>query len=160
MKLKYYYNHFYLRQGPAKGKDFATSIGPYLVTPDELEEYKISTYKGNKYKLSMKAYHNGKEISNGNMQDMNWTYAELIECASYGVTLYAGDVIGSGTGCYLELNGTKALEAKEKGENFIPIWLLDGEKIELEVTGLGKLSHRIVKSSNEYSILEKKKLLD
>lgn len=150
-----------LNLGPAKGKDFATAIGPYLLTPDELEEYKISTDKGNKYNLSMKAYHNGKEISSGNMQDMNWTYAELIERASYGVTLYPGDVIGSGTvgtGCYLELNGTNALKAKETGEKFTPVWLNDGDSMELEVTALGKLIHKIVKTKNDYSILEKKKL--
>ena len=55
-----------LNLGPAKGKDFATVIGPWLVTPDELEEYKISTPKGNIYKLSMKAFHNGKQVSQGN----------------------------------------------------------------------------------------------
>ena len=110
-----------LNLGPAKGKDFATSIGPWLVTPDELEQYKISTEFGNKYDLRMTAKHNGKLISDGNMKDMNWTFAEIIERASYGVRLFPGDVIGSGTvgtGCYLELNGTWALEAKEKGQGF------------------------------------------
>ncbi len=150
-----------LNLGPAKGKDFATSIGPFLITTDELENYKINTEFGDKYDLSMKAFHNGKEVSSGNLKDMNWTFAEIIERASYGVTLYAGDVIGSGTvgtGCYLELNGTNALLAKEKGENFTPVWLKDGDIIDLEVTALGKLSHKIVKSNNDHSILEKKKL--
>jgi len=110
-----------LNLGPAKGKDFATSIGPWLVTPDELESQKFPTEFGNKYDLRMTAKHNGKQISEGNMKDMNWTFAEIIERASYGVRLLPGDVIGSGTvgtGCYLELNGTWAIEAKEKGKDF------------------------------------------
>ena len=91
---------------------------------------------------------------------MNWTFAEIIERASYGVKLFPGDVIGSGTvgtGCYLELNGTWALEAKEKGTEFIPIWLKDGDTIELEITGLGVLKNKISKSTNNISILSKKK---
>jgi fumarylacetoacetate (FAA) hydrolase len=149
-----------LNLGPAKGKDFATSIGPWLVTPDELEQYKISTDFGDKYDLKMTAKHNGKLISEGNMKDMNWTFAEIIERASYGVQLFPGDVIGSGTvgtGCYLELNGTWALEAKEKGEDFKPAWLQDGDSIELEITGLGILNNSIVKRKKDRSILAKKK---
>lgn len=149
-----------LNLGPAKGKDFATAIGPYLITPDELEEFKLETPEGNKYDLYMKAFHNGKQISDGNMKDMNWTFAQLVERASYGVTVYPGDVIGSGTvgtGCYLELNGTANLEAKAKGEKYTPTWLKPGDTIELEVKALGKLSHRIVKTDSDYSILKKKK---
>lgn len=149
-----------LNLGPAKGKDFATAIGPWLVTMDELQKCKIATPNGNLYDLEMKAFHNGKVISQGNAKEMNWTFAEIIERASYGVDLYPGDLIGSGTvgtGCYLELNGTKALEAKEKGKDFKPTWLKDGDTIELEVTGLGKLSHKIVKAPQKYSILAKKK---
>lgn len=149
-----------LNLGPAKGKDFATAIGPFLLTPDELENNKLSTEFGNKYNLQMKAYHNGKLISEGNMNQMNWTFAELIERASYGVELYAGDVIGSGTvgtGCYLELNGTNTLLAKEKGETYKPVWLNEDDEIKLEVDCLGTLTHKIVKTTNDYSILKKKK---
>jgi len=149
-----------LNLGPAKGKDFATSLGPWLVTVDELEPYKISTPFGNKYDLKMFARHNGKQVSEGNLKDMNWTFAELIERASYGVTLYPGDVIGSGTvgtGCYLELNGTWALEAKSRGESFTPVWLKDGDEMELEITGLGVLKNKIKKSKVSRSILAKKK---
>lgn len=150
-----------LNLGPAKGKDFATSLGPWLVTTDELEQYKISTPAGNKYDLKMIARHNGKQVSEGNLKDMNWAFAEIIERASYGVTLYPGDVIGSGTvgtGCYLELNGTGALEAKEKGQSFTPVWINEGDEFELEITGLGILKNRIKKSKNRRSILAKKKL--
>lgn len=149
-----------LSLGPAKGKDFATGIGPWLVTMDELEPFRIATPQGNKYDLEMKAYHNGKQVSFGNMKDMSWTFAEIIERVSYGVDIFPGDMIGSGTvgtGCYLELNGTGAREAKENGTTFTPVWLKDGDNIELEVTGLGKLSHHIVKSKESRSILKKKK---
>jgi fumarylacetoacetate (FAA) hydrolase len=151
-----------LNLGPAKGKDFATSLGPWLVTVDELEPYKITTPYGNKYDLRMIARHNGKQVSDGNLKDMNWTFAELIERASYGVTLYPGDVIGSGTvgtGCYLELNGTWALEAKAKGESFTPIWINDGDEFELEIQGLGVLKNKIKKSKRSWSILAKKKIV-
>ncbi len=149
-----------LNLGPAKGKDFATVIGPWLVTPDELDDYKILTPFGLKYDLQMRAFHNDKLISEGNLKDMNWTFAEIIERASYGVELQPGDVIGSGTvgtGCYLELNGTWALEAKERDEEFTPVWLEEGDSIELEISGLGRLKNKIVKSKESYSILSKRK---
>src|SRR4030067_2816289 len=95
------------------------------------------------------------------MKDMHWTFAEIIERCSYGVELKPGDVIGSGTvgtGCYLESNGTRAMEAKEKGQVFEPVWLKEGDAIELEITGLGKLKNKIVKAKTDYSILSKKKL--
>ncbi|MDP2302254.1 MAG: fumarylacetoacetate hydrolase family protein [Ignavibacteria bacterium] len=151
-----------LNLGPAKGKDFATSIGPYLVTVDELETKLIKTDFGDKYDLRMTAYHNGNLISDGNVKDMNWTFAEIIERASYGVTLFPGDVIGSGTvgtGCYLELNGTRSLEAKTKGESYTSVWLNEGDLIELEIEGLGRLQNRIVKNPKSNSILSKKKNL-
>ncbi len=147
-----------LNLGPAKGKDFATVIGPWLVTTDELEEHKIATSTGNKYDLPMYAYHNGKKISEGNLKDMNWTFAEIIERASYGVELLPGDVIGSGTvgtGCYLELNGTAAVKAKERGENFTPTWLQAGDTIELEISCLGKLSNTIKRAQVSYSLIKK-----
>ena len=149
-----------LNLGPAKGKDFATAIGPWLVTPDELEQYKIESDSGNKYDLRMTAKHNGKLISDGNMKDMNWTFAEIIERASYGVELLPGDVIGSGTvgtGCYLELNGTREIEAKEKGKKFTPVWIKEGDTMELEITGLGVLKNTFRKQEEKYSILSKKK---
>ncbi len=149
-----------LNLGPAKGKDFATSIGPWLVTVDELEGQRIGTEFGSKYDLKMTASHNGTRISEGNLKDMNWTFAEIIERASYGVDLYPGDVIGSGTvgtGCYLELNGTHRLEAEKKGEEFTPVWLADGDTMELEIDGLGKLTNRIVKVDADRSILARKK---
>lgn len=151
-----------LNLGPAKGKDFATTIGPWLVTPDELEEFKIQTEFGVTYSLGMQAFHNGTQISDGNMKDMTWTFAEIIERASYGVELYPGDVIGSGTvgsGCYLELNGTAALEADEAGEEFIPTWLSPQDEIELRIDGLGVLNNTMVSSGSDHSLLAKKKMI-
>ena len=108
----------------------------------------------------MKAFHNGEQVSSGNLKDMNWTFAQIIERSSYGVELYPGDVIGSGTvgtGCYLELNGSWAIEAKEKGKEHKPIWINNGDEIELEITGLGILKNKIKKSKTSRSILSKKK---
>lgn len=151
-----------LNLGPAKGKDFATTLGPWLVTPDELEDVRVQTPFGFNYKLSMTAKHNGELISEGNTADMTWTFAEIIERASYGVELYPGDVIGSGTvgtGCYLELNGTRSLIAKEKVESYTPVWLRDGDTIELTIDRLGTLTNRMVNSGKDISILAKKKTL-
>lgn len=149
-----------LNLGPAKGKDFATSFGPYLVTSDELEGRSILTPFGKKYNLRMTAFHNGKQVSEGNVADMNWTFAEIIERAAYGVTLKPGDIIGSGTvgtGCYLELNGTRALEAKAKNEQFTPVWINPGDEMILEIEGLGRLSNKFTLNPESYSLLAKYK---
>ncbi len=152
-----------LSLGPAKGKDFATALGPWMVTPDELESRRVHGPNGSSWDLRMRAWHNGEQISDGNLKDMNWTFAEIIERASYGVDIYPGDVIGSGTvgtGCYLELNGTRALEAKAKGTSYSPVWLKAGDTIELEIDMLGRLTNRIVAAPQHYSILEKKRVVE
>lgn len=126
--------------GPAKGKDMATSLGPYLVTRDELAKYLEKTPHGEKYNLRMRAFHNGKQVSDGNMNSMNWTFAQIIERASYGVTLRPGEVIGSGTvgtGCYMELNLTTQKDN--------PVWIKPGDEFVLEVDALGRLENTIRK---------------
>lgn len=148
-----------LNLGPAKGKDFSTVIGPWLVTPDELEPYKVSAkegHVGNNYNLAMKCRVNGVEVSSGNMADMDWTFAEIIERCAYGVTIHPGDVIGSGTvgtGCFLELNGT----GKLNDPNYKEQWLQPGDVVEMEIDGLGVLTNTIVKEETDFSILAKKK---
>lgn len=148
-----------LNLGPAKGKDFSTVIGPYLVTPDELEAYKIPAkpgHTGNNYNLGMKCWVNGKQVSEGNMGDMDWTFAEILERCAYGVDILPGDVIGSGTvgtGCFLELNGTGLLN----DPNYPVQWLKAGDIVEMEITGLGKLSNTIKAVPSAFSILELKK---
>ncbi|MGB8194879.1 MAG: fumarylacetoacetate hydrolase family protein [Chitinophagaceae bacterium] len=148
-----------LNLGPAKGKDFATAIGPCLVTLDELETYEIPPKEGHvgkSWNLRMQCFVNGKQVSDGNLGDMDWTFAEIIERASYGVDLYPGDIIGSGTvgtGCFLELNGT----GKLNDPNYQEQWLKEGDVVEMEIEGLGRLSNTIVREEDDFSILAKKK---
>lgn len=148
-----------LNLGPAKGKDFSTVIGPMLVTPDELEPYKVPAkpgHTGNSYNLSMKCWVNGIEVSSGNVADMDWTFAEIIERCAYGVDILPGDVIGSGTvgtGCFLELNGTGLLN----DPSYKPQWLQPGDVVEMEIDALGHLSNTIVAEDTDFSILALKK---
>ena len=145
-----------LNLGPAKGKDFANVIGPYLVTTDELKHKEIKTPFGKKYDLEMRCYVNGDLISSGNAKDMSWTFAEIIERASYGVELVPGDIIGSGTvggGCFLEINGTK----KRTDKNYIERWLKQGDIIKMEIESIGNISNKIIKSKNDHSIQKLKK---
>ncbi|PFH89339.1 fumarylacetoacetate hydrolase family protein [Bacillus sp. AFS088145] len=118
--------------GPSKGKDFATSLGPCIVTKDEIENFRT----GKSYDLKMTAAVNGKVISSGNFSSIYYSVPELISHASKNVTLYPGDVIGSGTvgtGCILELG-----EEKHR-------WLEDGDVVELSITGLGTLRNTVRK---------------
>jgi len=148
-----------LNLGPAKGKDFSTVIGPWLVTPDELEPYRVAAkanHVGNSYNLKMTCKVNGIEVSSGNVADMDWTFAEIIERCAYGVDILPGDVIGSGTvgtGCFLELNGTGLLN----DPNYKVQWLQDGDDVEMEITGLGQLSNVIKAVDTDFSILNLKK---
>lgn len=148
-----------LNLGPAKGKDFATATGPWLVTPDELRHLETEPkpgHTGKAWNLTMRCRVNDKEVSLGNLGDMDWTFAELVERASYGVTLHPGDIIGSGTvgtGCFLELNGT----GKRQDASFQETWLQEGDRIELEIDGLGILQNTIVREQDDLSLLQLKK---
>ncbi len=127
-----------LSLGPAKGKDFGTVLGPAIVTPDELADRTQATPQGNRYQLAMKAEVNGAVLSQGNLDSMNWTFAQIIERASYGVMLYPGDVIGSGTvgtGCLAELNSSKITDN---------LWLRPGDRVRLEIDRLGVLENTIM----------------
>ncbi len=137
-----------LNLGPAKGKDFATVLGPWLVTPDELEPYLTEPppgHTGHSYRLEMTCEVNGVPVSKGNLSDMHWTFAEIIEQVSYGVDVFPGDVIGSGTvgtGCFLELNGT----GKRSNPDFQEQWLQPNDEVIMEVSGLGKLKNSVVRA--------------
>ena len=127
-----------LNLGPAKGKDFGSTFGPWLVTKDELESYKQSSPDGDRYDLKMKAIVNDIQVSKDTLANMTWTFAQIIERVSYGVDIFPGDVIGSGTcgtGCFLELNGSKITDNQ---------WLNPGDTISLEIEGLGTLKNKIV----------------
>jgi len=121
--------------GPAKGKDAATSCGPYLVTPDELEPYR----SGNAFDLRAAAWVNGSLYSSGNLNTMYWSFAELVSYASRGTQIVPGDIIGSGTvggGCIMELS-------RLHGAGRYP-WLKPGDEVVIEIEALGRLTHRVV----------------
>ncbi len=127
-----------LSLGPAKGKDFATALGPWLVTKDELESKRIPSADGDRYDLTMTCTVNGTTLSRGNLKDMTWSFAQLIERASYGVTLMPGDVIGSGTvgtGCLLELNGSKITDN---------LWIQIGDTVTCAIDMLGSLTNNVI----------------
>ncbi|MCL4850447.1 MAG: fumarylacetoacetate hydrolase family protein [Bryobacteraceae bacterium] len=112
-----------VRLGPAKGKDWATALGPWLVTADELP---------NPYELRMTARVNGELWSNGNSGSLFWRFEQMIEFLSRDDTIYPGDVLGSGTvatGCGLELDR----------------WVQSGDVIELEIEKIGVLRNRVVR---------------
>lgn len=118
--------------GPAKGKDFASSLGPCIVTADELADRAVG--RPGVYDLTMRARVNGVERSRGNFKDMYWSFGDLLARASQSAMLYAGDVVGSGTvgtGCLLELT---------QGQG---PWLGDGDVVELEVERIGVLRNYV-----------------
>jgi fumarylacetoacetate (FAA) hydrolase len=121
-----------LNLGPAKGKDFANSFGPYMVTPDELTD----AWDNNKLHLRMTCHVNGKLISDGNTNDLYHSFPTMIERASMNVDLRPGDYIGSGTvgtGCILELR------PESTGG-----WLKRGDVVRLEIEHIGVLENTIV----------------
>ncbi|MCS7227128.1 MAG: fumarylacetoacetate hydrolase family protein, partial [Gloeomargarita sp. SKYB31] len=119
-----------------KAKDFATSLGPWVVTPDELEPWREpNPSRGSRWRLRMRAWVNGKLLSEGNAAEMHWTFAELIAHAARNTRLRIGDVIGSGTvgtGCLLE-----------QPEGTHP-WLQPGDRVELEIEGIGILRNSVI----------------
>jgi fumarylacetoacetate (FAA) hydrolase len=127
-----------LSLGPCKGKDFATSLGPWLVTCDELplEE----TPRGRVLRARMTCDVNGRRLSDGNADTMNWTFAQILQRTAYGVRVNPGEVVGSGTvgtGCLLELNGSKVTQ---------DLWLQEGDSVAMEIEGLGRLENTVVRA--------------
>lgn len=121
--------------GPAKSKDFATTLGPLLVTPDELEPHAV----GRGYALTMTASVNGREYTRTSCADLYWSFGELVAYASRGAWIRPGDVIGSGTaprGCILEL-------ALVHGSRAYP-WLQPGDEVSLTIEQLGTITNRVV----------------
>ena len=123
-----------VRLGPAKGKDFASSIGPWLVTPDELEDAIVPGGTGPD--LLMTASVNGRETSRGRWSDVHYRFAQMLERASADVTLRPGDLIGSGTvgtGCLLEVR-----------DRTLGRYLEPGDEVVLSIERLGELRTPIV----------------
>jgi fumarylacetoacetate (FAA) hydrolase len=118
--------------GPAKGKDFASSLGPCIITSEELADKTVG--RPGVYDLEMQGRVNGLGRSHGNFKDIFWSFGEILARASEAVTLLPGDVIGSGTvgtGCLLELT-------KANGP-----WLRKGDIVELEIERIGILRNKI-----------------
>jgi fumarylacetoacetate (FAA) hydrolase len=125
-----------LSLGPCKGKDFATGLGPWLVTPDELNLER--TPQGLVLKAAMTCAVNGRVLSVGDASTMNWTFAQILQRCAYGVQVHPGEVLGSGTvgtGCLLELNGSKVTDN---------LWLHPGDTVVMAVAGLGFLENTVV----------------
>lgn len=127
--------------GPAKGKDFASSLGPVIATAEEFaseaDSSVIAADKPGVYNATMMARINGEEYSRGNFNDIYWSFGQIIARASEAVMLYPGEVIGSGTvgtGCLLELT-------KAQGP-----WLKPGDIVELEIEGIGILRNTVQKN--------------
>jgi fumarylacetoacetate (FAA) hydrolase len=121
-----------VRLGPAKGKDFASSIGPWLVTPDELADARRE--KG--YELTMTATVNGEETSRGSWSSAQFGFGEMVARASADVHLRPGDLLGSGTvgsGCLLEIR-----------DETLGRYLQPGDEVKLAVDRLGELRSPVV----------------
>jgi fumarylacetoacetate (FAA) hydrolase len=125
-----------VRLGPAKGKDFASSIGPWLVTPDEIADVR----SGKGYDLAMTATVNGEELSRGSWSSAHFSFGEMIERASADVRLRPGDLIGSGTvgtGCLLEVRDAR-----------LGRYLEPGDAVSLAIERLGTLTAPVVERPN------------
>jgi 2-keto-4-pentenoate hydratase/2-oxohepta-3-ene-1,7-dioic acid hydratase in catechol pathway/glyoxylase-like metal-dependent hydrolase (beta-lactamase superfamily II) len=124
--------------GQAKGKDSGVTLGPYLVTPDELEPYR----RDGKLGLQVTALVNDEVIGSGSTEAMDWTFAEVISYASRGVTLRPGDVFGSGTvpTCTLVEHLDPTAPESFRG------WLRDGDVVTLKVQGLGETRQTVRKT--------------
>jgi 2-keto-4-pentenoate hydratase/2-oxohepta-3-ene-1,7-dioic acid hydratase in catechol pathway len=121
--------------GQAKGKDFAVTLGPWLVTADELEPYR----QGDRLALQMTAFRNGELVGSDTSAAMAWSFEELVSFASRGAWVAAGDVIGSGTcgsGCLAELWGRNGRRE--------PRPLAPGDVVELTIEGIGTIANEIV----------------
>jgi 2-keto-4-pentenoate hydratase/2-oxohepta-3-ene-1,7-dioic acid hydratase in catechol pathway len=123
--------------GPCKGKDTATTLGPFLVTADELERYRD---EDGFLRLALTAEVNGQVIGKDLLSNMSWTFEEMVAYASRGTVVRPGDVLGSGTcgngGCLAELWGVR-------GEQD-PAPLKPGDTVTLTVEGIGSVSNTVV----------------
>jgi 2-keto-4-pentenoate hydratase/2-oxohepta-3-ene-1,7-dioic acid hydratase in catechol pathway len=124
--------------GPCKGKDFATTLGPVLVTADEVERYRDSE---GFLALGMSVAVNGVEIGRDLLSNMGWPFEDLVAYASRGTQVRPGDVLGSGTcgngGCLAELWGRSGAQD--------PPPLRPGDVVTMTVDGLGTIANTVVK---------------
>jgi 2-keto-4-pentenoate hydratase/2-oxohepta-3-ene-1,7-dioic acid hydratase in catechol pathway len=124
-----------VRLGPCKGKDFANTLGPWLVTADELEEHRID----DRLHLDAEVWINGEHIGDDTFANMGWSFEEMVAYASRGTDVRAGDVLGSGTmgsGCLAESWGRR--------QDRTPPPLRDGDVVTMTVEGIGTIRNRVV----------------
>lgn len=121
--------------GPAKGKDTASTLGPWLVTPDELAPH----VSGPSFALTMEVLVNGEHFGADRLDTMAWSFAQMVAHASRGTRVVPGDVLGSGTcrnGCIAELRGRHGADSHRMLEV--------GDTVTLRVEGLGEQTSRVV----------------
>ncbi|TPQ16888.1 fumarylacetoacetate hydrolase family protein [Streptomyces sporangiiformans] len=127
--------------GPCKGKDTATTLGPCLVTADELEKYRDAD---GFLRLALTAEVNGEVVGKDLLSNMSWTFEEMVAYASRGTVVRPGDVLGSGTcgngGCLAELWGVRGRQD--------PAPLKPGDTVTLTVEGIGSVSNTVVPGSD------------
>ncbi len=140
------YDEMQVGLGPAKAKDTATTMGPYLVTADELEPYR----SGAAFGLAMRASVNGELLGEDRLDSMAWTFGELVAYASRGTEVRPGDVLGSGTcggGCLVEAWGRQGLEGLERHPALRP-----GDTVTVEVEQLGAMTLEVVEGAEPVPI--------
>ncbi|MET1075495.1 MAG: fumarylacetoacetate hydrolase family protein, partial [Umezawaea sp.] len=131
--------------GPCKGKDFASTLGPVLVTADELESYRDAE---GFLRLAMTVEVNGREVGRDLLSNMGWPFEELVAYASRGAEIRPGDVLGSGTcgggGCLAELWGRRGVQD--------PPPLGPGDVVTMTVQGIGTITNTVAKGQDSRPI--------
>lgn len=123
--------------GPSKGKDFASTLGPWLTTPDELEKYR----EGDRYALEMSVAVNGEIVGTDNLRNMSWSFEEMLVHASRDAWVGAGDILATGTASRGALSETWARTGA-----LHPPPLQVGDVVTMTVEGLGSIENRVVES--------------
>jgi 2-keto-4-pentenoate hydratase/2-oxohepta-3-ene-1,7-dioic acid hydratase in catechol pathway len=121
--------------GPAKGKDFASTLGPWIVTADELEPYR----RDDRLHLDLQTWVNGMPLGGDTLANMGWSFEEMLASASRGTRVVPGDVLGSGTcgsGCLAELWGRAGRRE--------PPPLRPGDVVRITVEAIGTIENRVV----------------
>lgn len=125
--------------GPSKGKDFASTLGPWLTTPDELEHFRV----GDRLDLTMTVSINGVETGRDSLKNMSWSFEELLSHASRGAMVGPGDVLATGTAASGALS-----EAWSRSGRQVPPPLRVGDVVTMSVEGLGTITNRVVESNS------------